>query len=178
MANPPWEPYPEKKRKLDERAQRSRNKHRQLGGRGGEKDNCNVGKRSSRNPATDSSLSSSASSVSSASTYASADLPPRPDRGKRHHRRHSKGRKSTTTGNNHHHSMSSASSHFHARVRPENCECLAEGGCGDEDGCCVEDLPGAAECPCHGKNTTAVILWVGDDSCTGRNILLHETLQS
>lgn len=160
MANPPWEPYPERKRRLEQRAQRPKNKHRQVG-----ENNVNTASRhGSRNPATDSSLSSP-SSASSASTRASADLLPRPHRAKGH-QRHSNGPISTTDRDSQQHcrhSGSSESYHVHARVRPEECKCLEEGGCGDEDGCCVEDLPSATECPCHRKNTPADIVWVGDD---------------
>lgn len=115
MANPPWEPYPENKKKIQERGKRSKNKQSQQGP-----------KYQRANPATDSSLSLSSST--------STD--PLPEE------------IASVTSCSHTHEGEGSLQSSHTRVRPEECCCLSGGGCGDEDGCCVEDLFGTTECPC------------------------------
>ncbi|CAM9143952.1 unnamed protein product [Pylaiella littoralis] len=149
MVSPPWEPYPERKRKLERRARRPRNKHNtqplnqeEAPGEGRRKKKSRHGH---RHPATDSSFSSSSSTD--------------------YHTQRGGG--SAEGGYD---IDSVASSHgfdglgsleggdSHTRVRPDDCWCLRDGGCGDEDGCCVEDLAGEVFCPCFSRISTAVVL--------------------
>lgn len=118
MANPPWEPYPERKRKLQERARKPKNKHN----RGGSK-------RGRNNPATDSSFSSSSASTDRLPSGRDGETDSIDTWGQDDGQR-------------------GPHKEAHIRVRPDDCWCLHEGGCGDEDGCCVEDLPGISVCPC------------------------------
>lgn len=49
----------------------------------------------------------------------------------------------------------------HVRVRPVDCRCLADGGCGDVDECCIhDDFPGAVICPCASRVSTAGVFEV------------------
>ena len=135
MVSPPWEPYPERKRKLEERAKRPKNKQdRQKSSK----------KHRRRNPATDSSFSSSGSA-------SGGRVPPANDRD---------GEKAEPVAEHHHHTHGSHRKDGHFRVRPEDCWCLRESGCGDEDGCCVEDLPGVVVCPCFERVSAVNILEV------------------
>lgn len=134
MVSPPWEPYPERKRQLEERAKRSRNKRTQP-------------RRSQKDPYPE--TNSSFSSSSSIEDHAHGDY--------------------GVTGYDadsvdsfyaSHHGDSSKVGDGHARLRPEDCSCLDDGGCGDEDECCVHDLPGAVICPCTSRVSTAGIFEV------------------
>lgn len=131
MASPPWEPYPETKRKFEERGRVKRNTHKQNPSRKG-------GATGTGNLATDSSFSS-ISSNSTSSEVLSNDSDD--TQGSRQKRR-----------NDSHHPQQ----HVHARVRPDGCWCQRDGGCGDEDGCCMEDVPHAIQCPCLLRNTVEV----------------------
>lgn len=155
MANPPWEPYPERKRKLEERANRPKNKHDiRKDGQKAKLNNTSNSSRS-RNPATDSSFSSFSSTSTLPGVVDNSDTPQERTGERKGH---------FNSDNNHHHQRKcsgESSHHVHARKRPENCQCLEEGGCGDEDGCCMEDLPRATECPCHLKNMVDLFEVVG-----------------
>lgn len=136
MVSPPWEPYPERKRKLEERAKRPKNKQdRQK----------SIKKHCRKNPATDSSFSSS-SSASGGRVLPADGL--------------DGGNTEPATDHHQHHTHGAYRKDGHVRVRPEDCWCLRESGCGDEDGCCVEDLPGAVVCPCFQRVSTVHILEV------------------
>lgn len=135
MANPPWEPYPERKKRLEERGRRPKNKQK----RGGESS------KHAKNMATTNSISSTSS--------ADTDLLPTGrdeeiDSTSCDHEEHGDGKGSLR------HTAS------HIRVRPDDCWCLREGACGDEDGCCMEDLPGVTECPCQQRINTADVFEV------------------
>lgn len=151
--NPPWEPYPERKRKLEERARRPKSKAnpRVPGG----KNAGSLGRRRNRNPATDSSISSSSSADD-----------------------HARGADGVVAGYDTDSVASSCGSYrkgllksgdSHVRARPGNCSCLQDGGCGDEDGCCAEDLPGVEACPCFDRVSTAGVVEV---STKGRKWVL------
>ena len=127
MVSPPWEPFPERKRKLEGRGKRSKNRR-----------NRGASKRR-RNPATDSSFSSSSPSGERLPTDRSGEETD--DFGFFRHRRGSEGPRKD----------------LHIRERPEDCWCLREGGCGDEDGCCVEDLKGVNMCPCLQRISVAAV---------------------
>lgn len=133
MVSAPWEPYPERKRKLEEKARRPKNKNNpQHWGQTGKR-----GRRKNHHPATDSSVSSSSSedharAEGSAAGYDTDSAAT------------SRGSHGTVKGGD-----------GHARVRPDDCWCLRDGGCGDEDGCCAEDLPGAVGCPCFSRISPA-----------------------
>lgn len=143
--SPPWEPYPERKRKLEERARRPKSKaNPQIPGgkRAG-----SLGRRRNRNPAGDSSFSSSSSSADD----------------------HAQGGDGVAAGYDTDSVATSCGSYrkgllksgdSHVRVRPDNCSCLQDGGCGDEDGCCAEDLPGVEACPCLDRVSTTGVLEV------------------
>lgn len=132
MVSPPWEPYPERKRKLEERARRPKNKQ------GRPKSEKKHGRK--RNPETDSSYSSSGSEAPNSS------IP----------------REETAHAEYHqHHTHGTYRKDGHVRVRPEDCWCLRDGGCGDEDGCCGEDFPaGIAGCPCFERLSAVHVLEV------------------
>lgn len=116
MENSPWEPYPERKRKLEERRRRPKNGHK----RGG------ISNRDT-NPTGDSSFSTSPSS--------SDRLP-------------SDCFYIEETGHSSHNGNDGTTRDSHILKRPVDCSCLHLGGCGDEDGCCAEDLKGLLVCPC------------------------------
>lgn len=122
MVSPPWEPYPERKRKIEERAKRPKK-------RGGKRCAQHL-RRKNRDPATDSSFSSS----SSTDNHDGGEAGNEED--------------SATVSCYPHGGGILQDGESHARVRPEDCRCLDDGGCGDEDGCCAEDLPGVVVCPC------------------------------
>lgn len=131
MVSPPWEPYPEQKRKLEERAKRPKHKP--------DRQKSNGKKHRRRNPATDSSFSSSSSASDGRAPPANTD---------------------SVADDHQHHTHGAYRKDGHVRVRPDDCWCLRESGCGDEDGCCVEDLPGALVCPCFQGASAVNILEV------------------
>lgn len=138
MVSPPWEPHPERRLRLEKRAKRPKNKNKLQNG-----DQAAERGRRKKHPATDSSFSSS----SSTDDHARGD--------------------GSIAGYETDSVASSLDSHGslrggdgHARVRPEDCWCLRVGGCGDEDGCCAEDLPGVVLCPCFSRISPAVVLEV------------------
>ncbi|CAM9440901.1 unnamed protein product [Hapterophycus canaliculatus] len=131
MVSPPWEPYPERKRQLEERARRSKNKRTQQ--RHIRKD---------RQPETNSSFSS----CSSVEDHAHGDCGPT-----------GYGADSVANVRASHGGDSPKGGDGHARVRPVDCGCLDDGGCRDEDECCVHDLPGEVTCPCASRVSTAGI---------------------
>lgn len=151
MVSPPWEPYPERKRKLERRARRPRNKHNnqplnqeEAPGEGRRKKKYRHGH---RHPATDSSFSSSSSTDyhtqrGGGSAEGGCDID------------------SVASSHGFDGLGSLEGGDSHTRVRPDDCWCLRDGGCGDEDGCCVEDLPGEVVCPCFSRILTAVVLEV------------------
>lgn len=132
--NPPWEPYPERKKRLEERARRPKNKQK----RGGEPN------KHAKKTATNSISSTSSADTDLLPTGRDEDLD------------------SITCDHQDHGDGQGSSQHpaGHIRVRPDNCWCLKEGGCGDEDGCCMEDLPGVTECPCQQRVNIAVVFEV------------------
>ncbi|CAM9373083.1 unnamed protein product, partial [Scytosiphon promiscuus] len=136
MVSPPWEPYPERKRQLEERARRSKNKRTQP--RRGRKDN---------NPETNSSFSSCSSAGGGDQDHAKKG------------NRVETGYGADSAANIHvpHRGDTLKGGGGHARLRPEDCMCLDDGGCGDEHECCVHDLPGAMICPCaHHVSTEGI----------------------
>lgn len=134
MVNPPWEPYPERKKRLEERARRQKNKQK----RGREPN------KHDKKTATNSITSTSSGDTDLLPTGRDEDI----DSITCDHHDHGDGQSSTqhSTG--------------HVRVRPGDCWCLKEGGCGEEDGCCMEDLPGVTECPCQQRFNIAIVFEV------------------
>lgn len=147
MVSAPWEPYPERKRKLEERAKRTKDKN--------VPQHCQTGKRGRRKhdrPATDSSFSSTSSTDDHAREDGSAA---------------GCGTDSVATSCGSHGSLKDGDGQF--RVRPEDCWCLRVGGCGDEDGCCAEDLPGVVVCPCFSRISPAGAFEVRSSAPSGAN---------
>lgn len=162
MVGAPWEPYPERERKLERRARKPRNKHntRKLNRHA----STNPGSRKKQNrhhghhPATDSSFSSTSSTE--------------------HHAREGVGgaagrydTDSVVSSCDNTGLGSLKSDNSLARVRPDDCWCLRDGGCHDEDGCCVEDLPGEVVCPCFSRISSVVVVEVTKRCFTGTGIL-------
>lgn len=146
MVSAPWEPYPERKRKLEERASWPKSKNnRQHWGQTGKR-----GRRKHHHPAPDSSCSSSSSSedhARGAGSIAGYDAD------------------SVASSCGSHGSLKGGDGH--ARVRPDDCWCLRIGGCGDEDGCCAEDLPGVVICPCFSRISLVEVSEVRGFSTSG-----------
>lgn len=148
MVSPPWEPYPERKRKLDERSRRPKNTHKRR-----ESKACTEG----------------AADGLSTSSRASADTKKRPCGAQ-----DSKDPVGLTDGTSH---IWHESDEVHARARTEDCCCLLSNGCGDEDGCCAEDSRGVMVCPCLHRLPTMVIAQVSCMISNTLNILdvcVHE----
>lgn len=147
MVSPPWEPFPDRKRKLEERAKRPKKRR--------EKSSTQYRGRKTRHPATDSSFSSS----SSTEDHARGDGPAGNDA------------YSATTSSYPHGGETLQVGESHSRVRPSDCRCLHDGGCGDEDGCCAEDLPGVAVCPCVDRVSATGMFEVRNNVVLARYVL-------
>lgn len=154
MVSAPWEPYPERKRKLEERARRTKDKNdTQHWGQTGKR-----GRRKHHHPATDSSFSSSSSTDDHARGDGSIA---------------GYGTDSVATSFGSHGSLKDGDGHV--RVRPDDCWCLRVGGCGDEDGCCAEDLPGVVICPCFSRISPAGVFEVRFSATAGANAYVVAT---
>lgn len=150
MVSAPWEPHPERKRQLEKRARRPRNKHTQQNQRENAAKSGRRKKNENRHhPATDSSFSSSSSTDGHARGGGAAG--------------YDADSVATSCGSSGWRSLKGGDGPAAARVRPEDCWCLHAGGCGDEDGCCVEDLPGVVACPCFGRISMSGVFEVRRD---------------
>lgn len=131
MASPPWEPYPEQRRKLEQR-------------------------RARRSQPKDPLVSSGAKKSITVKTVLESLVSPTPSVTKITDAQ-DEGKSGDGGGGGYfRHIQDRDDEHNLTPLRPENCRCSREGGCGNKGGCCrMEGSSEGLSCPCNLREISA-----------------------